>query len=223
MADNDKAKDQHPETTSGQPDQDVQKVELDLDDAPFLQWEDEEDAEPDQGAKAQARTSEGEGQEARNPLWAWLKERKLVTLAAGLIMAGLLLGLAWFVLWKKDLSPSDLNPEKPGQQKTAETGPKAEKIHFEPFWVEYGTESGFRFLHFEFAVQSLHEKLSWEIDRKRIVIRDAIYYYLKNKKLAFLLDKGNVPSLKNDLISVINQYLSNGKIQTILIQDFVVD
>ena len=223
MADNDKVKDQHPEATSGQPDQDVQKVELDLDDAPFLQWEEEEDAEPDHGAGAQAGTSDGVGQEAQGSLWAGWKDRRLVRLAAGLIMASLLLGLAWFVLWKKDLSPPDLSPEKPEQKKAAETGPKSEKILFEPFWVEYETESGFRFLHFEFALQSGNTKLSWEIDRKRIVIRDAIYYYLKNKKLLFLLNKGNVPSLKNDLISVINQYLSSGKIQTILIQDFVVD
>lgn len=200
--------------------QSSQKVELDLDDAPFLQWE-EEEAEQDHDPGDPGVSSEPEGQEAQASRSPWRKNRMIIGLA-GLLILGVLV-LTWILFRQQDLAPSELNNQEPVESKPAETIQKPEQIHFEPFWVEYDGDSGFRYLHFEFALRSDHEKLSWEIDRKRFVIRDAIYYYLKNKKLAFFLDKGHASTLKTDLASVVNQYLSNGKVQNILIQDFVVD
>lgn len=213
-----------PGAGSEEQDQGAQKVELDLDDAPFLQWEEEEQAEGeqeteslDQGASG---TESGDRQVSAAPWW---KRRAVLLLIGGLAGLVVLAVLGWAVLWRQAPEPVEAKPEKKVSTATTEQTSTIEEISFEPFWVEYETSSGFRYLHFEFALNSRHDKLGWEIDRKRFVIRDAIYYYLKNKKLSFLSDKSNVSGLKKDLASVINQYLSNGKVHSILIQDYVVD
>ncbi len=65
-------------------------------------------------------------------------------------------------------------------------------------------------------------KLAWEINRKKTVLRDAIYYYLKKQDLIFLRDKQNADNLKKDLLSVVNQYLSNGKLSRLLIEEYFI-
>jgi len=213
-----------PEAGSEGQDSGAQKVELDLDDAPFLQWEQEEQADSGQEAAApDHRASGAESGDRQQSASPWWKRRTVLLLIGGLVGVLVLAVLAWMVLWRQAPEPVAVKPEKTVKTQSTEPAPTMEKIHFEPFWVEYETESGFRHLHFEFALNSRQEKLGWEIDRKRFVIRDAIYYYLKNKKLSSLLNKGNVSGLKKDLASVVNQYLSNGRIQSILIQDYVVD
>jgi len=58
--------------------------------------------------------------------------------------------------------------------------------------------------------------------QKMTVLRDAVFYYLRNKNLTFLSDKSNVDELKEDLLSVINQFLSSAQLERLLIEQYVV-
>lgn len=58
--------------------------------------------------------------------------------------------------------------------------------------------------------------------QKTTILRDAIYYYLRNKDLTYLSDKNNVEALKQDLLSVMNQYLSQDRLDDVLIDQYLV-
>ena len=61
-----------------------------------------------------------------------------------------------------------------------------------------------------------------EFKHNRIVVRDAVYYYLKNKPLAFYTDKNNAEMLKKDVLSVINQFVGAQPLDNLLIEDLLV-
>jgi flagellar FliL protein len=79
-----------------------------------------------------------------------------------------------------------------------------------------------RFLVCKFAAVTTNEELSAELEQKNTILRDAIFYYLKNKDLTYLSDKENVETLKTDILSVINQYLSVARLETLLIEKYMV-
>ena len=58
--------------------------------------------------------------------------------------------------------------------------------------------------------------------RNTIVVRDAVYYYLKNKSMEFLTDKKNTETLKKDVLSVINQFIGAQPLDNLLIEEYLV-
>jgi flagellar FliL protein len=92
-----------------------------------------------------------------------------------------------------------------------------------PFMVPVrGNEGQIRFLHCRFSIPTENQALYAELNAKNIAVRDAIYYYLSNKPLTFLVDARAHEALKQDMISVVNEHVSAEKIGDLYIEDYYV-
>lgn len=203
----------------------LQKVDLDLDDAPFLEDEAEEAPPPE----AEAASPFDEPAEPAKP------SRKKLFILIGAAVAVLGLGAAaYFLVFKKpppppppppvvqeEAPPPPLEPTPPPPEPPA---PKREIVlPMEPFLVELADPTGrSRFLSIRFTAVTQEPSVELEFRRNRIVVRDAVYYYLKNKSLAFLTDKNNADTLKKDVLSVINQFVGAQPLDNLLIEDYLV-
>lgn len=201
-----------------------QKVELDLEDAPFL--EDDEDEEEEE-EEEEVFLDEPEPSDSE----PWFKNRK-IQIAAG-AAALVLIGVLIAVLFLKPEPEQPPEPEPEQQELTTEEAipppppeePEPEEflVSLDPFWVEQKADDGsIRFLVCQFTAVTQNEKLSFEIQQKTTILRDAVFYYLKNKDLTFLSDKKNAEALKADILSVVNQYLSVDRLETLLIEQYLV-
>jgi flagellar FliL protein len=207
------------------------KVELDLEDAPFLQ---EPVAEKTAESAAKTAAPEQSAAELQGNLTRWrillqrLKTNKKKLLAAG--SACLVLGLTAvavnFFLFsgEKPAPPGPLRVVVPSQPQTNATDqPPIFMVNWEPFLVERrGEEGEIRFLYCRFATPTDNQLLQSELEAKKIVVRDAIYYYLNNKPLTFLSDLDKQQSLKADLISVINEHVSSAKLSELYFEEYMV-
>ncbi|EKO40945.1 MAG: flagellar basal body-associated protein, partial [Solidesulfovibrio magneticus str. Maddingley MBC34] len=102
--------------------------------------------------------------------------------------------------------------------------PKPEIVlTMDPFLVELTDKAGrSRFLSIRFSAATTEHAAELEFKRNRIVVRDAVYYYLKNKNLEFLTDKNNAEALKKDVLSVINQFIGPQALDNLIIEDYLV-
>lgn len=205
------------ELTSDLP-KESQKVELDLEDAPFLEEEDEDE---DEEEVEEAAPPLEEPEKDAKP---WFRNLKIVLPGAGLLLV--LLFFLGFFFWPSAEPPPEPEPEMAQEMHAPEVEEEPEEQEFlvamEPFWVEQQAEDGtIRFLVCKFTCVTTSEKLSYEITQKTTVLRDAIFYYLKNKDLTFLSDQENVETLKADVLSVINQYLTL-RLESLLIEQYLV-
>ncbi len=200
---------------------DKDKVELDLEDAPFL--DEEEETEADKEPKPPLDL--GGGAPQKKGLAALLKNKKLL-IGGGLGLLLLVTALIFLMRpsAKEEAPPPPTPPPVEAQPEPAKPPePEAIVVSWDPFWIEHTDTNGtVRFLVCKFSASTISEKLAWEIKHKQLVLRDAIYYFLRNKDLTFLSDKTNVEVLKKDLLSVINQYLANGQLDDLLIEEYLV-
>lgn len=207
--------------------QDSQKVELDLEDAPFLEEDEDEDEEelPEEEAPSVVDEEPDGDQEP------WFKNKRIVIPAAAVLLL-LLAGLAIWLYTKPATQPV-AEPEPSVEEIQPQEQPVAPMVEEEevqefivslaPFMVEMrGKDGEIHFLRCKFATVTENEKLSFEITQKTTTLRDAVFYYLKNKDMAYLADMDNADTLKADILSVINQYLSNGRLETLLIEEYLV-
>jgi flagellar FliL protein len=211
----------------------LQKVELDLDDALFLEFEEKEEEPPEPEPEPQAPPPPVvlEKSEAARP------RRKLVIfgLAAALCLF-LGAGGAYFFM-KSGTEPSEEVAEQESLPAEAETeeqakSPEAENATVKPvvlvaypmekFQVEYAFADQLRFLTCRIAVTNVTELMRLEMQTKSIFIRDGIYRYLKNAPLSFLDNSNNSDKLKKDIASVINQHMKSGQVSEILLEEYVV-
>ncbi|WP_462325337.1 flagellar basal body-associated FliL family protein [Desulfoplanes sp.] len=206
------------------------KVELDLDDAIFLDEEEEEESEDSSPPPDKAESSEKKEKAAKKLTGFSLWRSKKILFIAIPFLLGVAATLAWVMLKPEPGPPPPEQPaqeEAPPQRQEVAPPPPVEltgfTISLDPFWVEHETNGTYRFLSCQFAFPVKGDVLKHEINKKRIILRDAVYYYLRNKDLLFLRDKNNVEKLKKDLLEIINQYLGNGQIEEILIQDYRVE
>lgn len=213
------------------------KVELDLEDAPFLEDdEDEDEPEEEDGSAPVALEEDGEKRRRGGGFGGLLRNKFVLGGAGGLLL--LIIGAVVYLLFFTSPPPppppvaeKDVIPELPSELQAELNATRAEEKPVEPefivswerFWVEHRDPDGtIRFLICRFSAPTPNEKLSWEAKSKKIVLRDAIFYYLRNKDLTFLSDKKNVDTLKKDILSVVNQYLNNGQFEDILIEEYLV-
>lgn len=201
----------------------LQKVELDLDDAPFLE-EEEEEEEPEELADTQAPKELGvEEQKRRFALPVWLKNKRVVFALAGVLV--LIIGVILFLLLrpKKEPPPEELPPTGAPQEAPAPAEAKEVTVPFVEFWIEK-TDSAkkVRFLHLSFSVVTKNPQAEREIMAKMVILRDAVYYYLRNKDYAFLSDTENLETLKSDLLSVMNKFIGSDQLQVLLIDKYLV-
>ncbi len=208
-------------------DKSSQKVELDLDDAPFLVSEEEkkeekkeEEEAPSQEPKPSEEAEEDVEEKVKKiPIW-----KKWWFLASIVLLLVVLSAI--FIMLKSKKPPQKVeSPEKPKEIVKPEKPPPPpkEKVTLAPFWLEYGKKKNVRWLHVQFMLVVSGRFVLWEISRKKMLLRDAIYYYFRNKELPFLTDKNNIKRIKEDLKAILNQYLSKGKVDNILIQKYLLE
>ncbi len=200
------------------------KVELDLDDAPFLKKE--EEPRPQPPARTVSRPPAAPAAAASD---AGARKKKLIILAA---VAGLLvlLGAAavwWFLL----RSPAAPPPPPPGAlqpqvitvpSQTVPPPPVESLKALDPFWVENKDAQGHsHFLICTFSIVSDDPQAEQEIDRHMLVIRDAIYFYLRSKTFETLLDAKEVEGMKKDIVDTINNYLTRYKAKDVLFESYL--
>ncbi|HCR13395.1 flagellar basal body-associated FliL family protein [Solidesulfovibrio sp.] len=206
----------------------LQKVDLDLDDAPFLEDEAEEETPPPAEEAAASPFDEPEAQAKPS--------RKKLFIIIGAVAFVLVAGVAAYFLFLKKTAPppSPQETSAPAEEAppppvapTPPPEPPAPKreivMPMEPFLVELTDAGGrTRFLTIRFTAVTQEPSVELEFKRNRIVVRDAVYYYLKNKNLAFLTDKNNAEALKKDVLSVINQFVGAQPLDNLLIEDYLV-
>lgn len=213
------------------------KVELDIDDAPFLE-EEEEEAPPEPApapapAAAPAKASEA-APAAKGPsflqrfLTRLRSDKKLKILLAGGLLILIVVPVALIFLLGGDDAPPPPPPpppevQAPEKKVEAPAEPAEHLFPLEPFFVERrGSEGEIRFLRCSFTIVTRDSGIQRELAVKKIVVRDSVYYYLHNKPLTFLQDKDAALTLKTDVISVINEHLTLGKIDDLLIEDYFI-
>ena len=202
----------------------LQKVDLDLDDAPFLEDEPEEaPPAPETSTTTEAQVAADAAKPSRNKKFLILGLAVLLLLGGG--------AAAYFLFLKKPAAPPPVveapleEPAPPPQMPPPEPpAPKSEIVlTMDPFLIELSDSKGrSRFLTIRFSAATTEHSAELEFKRNTIVVRDAVYYYLKNKSLEFLTDKGNADTLKKDVLSVINQFIGSQPLDNLIIEDYLV-
>jgi len=201
----------------------TQKVDLDLDDAPFLEDEDEEE-EIEEVEVETPFLPEDKGR-PRPGLVALLKN-KFVLMGLGVILI-LLIVIVILLLREPEAPPP---PPPPQVEETAPPEPEPEVpetpqilIKLDPFLIEQRDEAGkIRFLEVTVLLSTEDEGLARQFKQETFAVRNALYYYLKNKDLQFLSDKENSEKLKKELLVIINQYMGFGQFDTLMFEQYLV-
>lgn len=196
----------------------AKKVELDLDDAPFLQAEEQE---PPQDALDKDLPAAGEDEEA---LARKRKKRRIIIASACAALLLLIFALWWFVF----RTPPPPPPEAPKPDVVvvpstpATTEPQEFVREFAPFVVPVGGNADkTNFLICKFSAITKDAKVNEEMSQRMIPLRDAIYFYLRGKDSNYLLDARNGAGIKKDLLSVFNDYLTQGKLEDIVFESYL--
>lgn len=197
------------------------KVALDVEDAPFLQ---EEKAPEVPASTADLPLEQPELSDA--DLAKRKKKKKLLIIGgASLVLVSAVL-VWWFFLRPPPIPPAPpIEPEiVVVPSAPSSTAPREFYINFAPFWVELPAAAGTGqvvFLVCKFSAISSSEALAMEAQNKMITLRDAVYYYIKNKPYQYLIDPANTATIKSDLNSVLSGYLAGGKIEDMLFESYL--
>ena len=203
------------------------KVELDLEDAPFL----EEEKAPPQLTKEESfqreipeAAPEGEQGEKKEPRLKKLLRPKIIIPVV--VLVALAVGALFYFLRASKPEEPPAPPVSAVQEPETPAEPQAPPeytISFDPFWVEQTDVNGnTRFLIFKFAASTGDEKVQWEANQKTLLLRDAVFYYLSHKNLTFLSDKDNAAVMKRDILGILNGQLSLGALKDLLIESYLV-
>lgn len=193
----------------------TQKVQLDIDDALFLDTEEEKlPAEKEKAPVVEAPPPP--------PLKFW--QRKPVQISAGVLLLLLLAVVAYFYFMAAPPPPPAAVNEPtvivvPSPQSI--TGEPEFLIKFAPFMVEQRDGGTVHFLQANFTAITRSKEAASEAQNKVLVLRDAIFYYLRNKTHQFLIEPSSAAVIKQDLLDVVNGYLAKGKIDNFLFENYL--
>lgn len=200
----------------------LQKVELDLDDAPFL--EDEEEAAPPPPEDLPPISEPQDlGEPVRLPLW---KNKKIVISGGGVLLL-ICLAAWWFFLRTEEAPPPPpppvVEPPKPVEPPPPPP-PQDVFVPLEPFLVEKTDAKGAtRVLTLKIKlVYKEDPRIERELQAKAFAVRDGLYYNLKNKSFDILTDKDSIEQLREELKGVVNNYLNSGQVDQILFEELLV-
>jgi len=202
----------------------TQKVDLDLDDAPFLEDEDEE--EPVAMVEETPLLAEEEDEGPK------LNIKALLTNKMVLIFIGIILILVAVIIYlaAREPEPAPQPAPEPVQEVAPAPEPEPEVvespdilIRLDPFLIEQrDKDNNIRFLEVRIVISTTEEGLSRQFKQETYTVRNALYYYLKNKDLQFLSDEDNSEKLKKELLAIINQYMGFGQFDTLLFEQYLV-
>lgn len=200
----------------------TQKVDLDLDDAPFL--EDEEDEEEIPFEEEETPLFEESDADSGFDFKALLRN-KLFLGALGVIV--LLLVVVVILLLREPEAPPPPPPieESTQEEKAPEAVEESPEIliRLDPFLIEQrDKENKIRFLEVRVVVSTEDDGLARQFKQETYAVRNALFYYLKNKDLQFLSDKDNSDKLKSELLAIINQYMGFGQFDTLFFEQYLV-
>lgn len=198
------------------------KVELDLEDAPFLEEEEEEPPPQAEDTSAPSLVPEHKPAAKKKSFKDLLKKKPvLISLIIGAL---LLIGGVVFLVSSGEGPGPEPTPTPEGTPTPTPTPEIIEILYsWEPFVVEVKDDDGVvHFLFCRFGTSTTLPRVEWELKQKNLKIRDGIYYYLRNKDYSFYADKEHIEILKKDLLSVINQYLAHGQLGDLLIEEYLV-
>lgn len=211
----------------------AQKVELDLDDAPFLDEEPEPSKTPETPPQAESspKLPAPDAPKASNFKDRLLAHKKKLIIAGGAFVLLLVVGIGVnFFLFRSPTPPPPapepearkvLLPDKPPPLPAA-AAPKYQ-LAWESFWVEQrDSEGAIRFLVTTFTIPTDSAQLYSEMQVKKVILRDAIFYYLRNRPFMLFSDPEKVAALKRDLMTVINEHVASGKVEDIFIENYLV-
>lgn len=207
----------------------VKKVELDLDDAPFLQDEAPPPKKAPEETSDKLKKPESEETKPETRLQKLLKNKKLVIGAGSGLVLIIILVLFLLLSGEEPQTQPDPSPVRPAQDDPFKDLPPIEAkpgevlVSWEPFWVEYPqTDGETRFLLCQLSAPTTNPDLKLEADVKTLAMRDAIYYYLSHKPLTFLSNQQNADTLKEDLLGIINGYLTRDAFTEIYIESYLI-
>ncbi|MBQ9537102.1 MAG: flagellar basal body-associated FliL family protein [Desulfovibrionaceae bacterium] len=197
------------------------KVELDIEDAPFLKEEPSAAKAPD---GSQPKEEEDEATLAKKK-----KKKRLIIIGAAALLVLIIAAVVAFFLLKgeppappppsvEELKPNVIVvPSKP----TVKTLPDVVR-DFDLFIIPVGENTPTtKFLVCKFSAVSKSPAMNNELDHKMLVLRDAIYFYLRGKDPAFILDVSNAAELKHDLVDILNDYLQRAKLDDVLLDSYL--
>ncbi|KAB1443650.1 flagellar basal body-associated FliL family protein [Pseudodesulfovibrio senegalensis] len=201
----------------------TQKVDLDLDDAPFLEDEEEEEIELEEPEEPALEDEEPKKKKGLPPIF----KNKLFYM--GLTIALLLIVIV-VLLFSRPSAPPPPPPETQQTEPAPEPVVEPENVkpndillRLDPFLIEQKDSEGtIRFLEVRLVLNTTNDELAQQFKQETFTIRNAIYYYLKNKDLAFLSDKKNADKLKKELLAVVNQYMAYGRFESLLFEQYLV-
>ena len=189
----------------------ARKVELDLDDAPFLEPEKTPLAAPPTRRRETPDSDEAPpGDQEQTEDKPRKRPRLLVVVPT--VVAVL---LAFTIVIYFYLDPRE--PEVPPPSRNY-----PHLVAFDPFYVEQHSADGLRFLQCRFAFPAGSEDLEHELLAKRLVIRDGLFFYLSRREPTFLNQEEESAALKRDLLTVVNQFLTSGQLDDVLIDEYVI-
>lgn len=194
-----------------------QKVQLDIDDAPFL--DEPEEAPPPPPAPVEKKEVATKAPPKEEPKKG---KKKLIIAGVGLV---LLLGVAaalYFLVFSKEPPPQPPIIEVI-QPKAPPPGPTVYNLALQPFTVELMAPDGRRrFLNAAFVLTTQDVMAYTEAEDKVIILRDSIYYYLRNQDYDFLHNPANTGKIRQDLITAVNDYLVQGKMADVLFDTYLI-
>lgn len=189
------------------------KVELDLDDAPFLEPDPPEPEEEQAGADDTSVPATAAAGEKETPPKKSRKKLALILAGAGVVLFLGALAAAYFV-FLKDTTPPEPEPEVevvviPSTPPELPVAPVSKfNISWPPFWVEVKDPEGeVRFIYCKFTLVTDNQRIAYQVTNKNTVLRDAVYYYLRNKEYSFLADLRQLDVLKSEVLNIINYYI----------------
>lgn len=200
----------------------TQKVDLDLDDAPFLEDEEEEEVELEEAPEAEAPEEE---KKEKKELPAIFKNKMFYM---AVVIAVLLIVIVYLMFSRPDAPPppSPPEPEETVEEPLVESEPVITGeilLRLDPFLIEQKDEKGtIRFLEVRLVLNTTDEDLARQFKQETFTVRNALYYYLKNKDLQFLSDEKNADKLKQELLAVVNQYMGFGQFDSLLFEQYLV-
>ena len=194
------------------------KVQLDIDDAPFLQAE--KASEPPAVKPEAPSPAVPDAEETKAPPKS---KKKLVILVALLLLLGGGGGGAWFFLFRNTAPPPPPPPAAPIIVVPRTPPPPPEySLTLDPFWVELQNPKDERvFLVVSFSLTTKDEALYQEMQAKTVILRDAVYYYLRNKAYAFLADQSRMELIRAYVLSTVNNYLVQGELTDMLFDSYL--
>ncbi len=191
-----------------------QKVQLDIDDAPFLMDLPEDIPPP----------AVQEEKEEETPK----KSRKKLFLLIGiaLVLLALAGGLAYYFFFTPS-EPTGLEPiilvVPSNPEDNTASAPAEQVVELEPFWVPVVDENGkTRFAVFTFVLSTYDTTAYEEITQQTIRVRDTIYYYLTTRPYDYLVNARNLPVIREEIVNALQKDTLKGRLNNLYFDSIMV-